>query len=131
MNIATPMALGIVIGLAALTAPVQTAEASLNNAALACYVDTYAYDELSEGYCFAAWTPWTAPNPSVAYFSIIDLPPGNYQFQWSISGCGNAASCSVSIGTEQQITATATILDLDTSTFKQVSATAEYIDGWH
>ncbi len=132
MKIASPLALAAAIGLAALGAPVQQAQASLANAALQCIVDTYAYDEPGIGQCHSFWTPWSASNPTTAFFNVVGLPAGgNYQYFWSLSGCGDSPTCSVSIWVESSITATVTILDHSTSTFKQVSATAYYWDGFN
>lgn len=132
MKIASPLALAAVVGLAAVTAPIDQARASLNNAELECIVETMAYDQPGIGFCESFWFPWTGTNPTTAVFNVVGLTPGgNYEFFWSESGCGNTSSCSRSIRTDHPVTVTVTILDHSTSTFKQVSATAYYWDAFN
>ena len=55
----------------------------VSNATLGCYVDTYAYDYITDGRCDAWWTPWSATNPSVVYLEVGNLPAGTYSFSWA------------------------------------------------
>lgn len=106
---------------------------SLANAGLACYVDTYAYDQLVRDYCGAVWRPSTGHQSTVAHFEVVGLDPGYpYTFTWSRPGCGNRSYCDpmISATPEQTITLTVTVRNQLGQT-KKVTATAEYIDGWH
>lgn len=107
----------------------------VTNAALACYVDTFAYDQLATDYCASAWTPSTANDPTIAYFQVVGLAAGSYTYAWSRSTCGNSQSCSVSIRKDTSggmpITLSVTVTDNATGAQKVVSATAEFIDAWN
>ncbi len=114
----------------AVTPPVA---GSLANAGLACYVDTFAYDQLVRDYCGAVWRPRSGNQSTVAHFEVVGLDPGYpYTYTWSRPGCGNSASCDpmISATPEQSITLTVTVRNL-LGQSKKVTATAEYIDGWH
>lgn len=113
----------------------------LSNGALACYVDTYRFDELRNGSCFASWTPSTASNPTIAHFEVVGLSPGNYSYTWKDletngdPGCGNYRACQVPIATDTSGDGSASlqvvIRDNVTGATKTVSARARYFDGWH
>lgn len=113
----------------------------LTNARLACYVDTYAYDQLSNDYCASAWTPSTAKNPTTAHFEVTGLAPGTYSFSWlnletgGSQACGNSSHCNKSIATETrgdgEASLQVTITDTTTGASKSVSAVAEYLDAWN
>lgn len=113
---------------------------NVSGAALACYVDTNAYDQPKVGVCRSIWTPGTASNPSIAYFTVVGLTTGNYSFVWKDletngnPGCSGSV-CIVPISTDVSGDGLAklqvTITDLDNNTQKIVSATARYLDGWH
>ena len=103
---------------------------SLDNAALACYVDTYAYDQLVNDYCESVWTPAHGNRNSVAHFEVTGLAAGSYSYSWTPSSCGSSAQCNIAIFAEGTRSATVTVHDNGTGDTKTVSATAEYIDGW-
>ena len=121
-------------GIAALLqfAPSQAAAGSLDNAALACYVDTHAYDQLVNDYCVSGWTPSTGNVNSIAHFEITGLPPGSYTFGWSRRVCGAGTQCNVGIRVGQTIYDVAVkIRNNVTGETKSVFATAEYVDAWN
>jgi len=123
-----------IASVAALSVAPSAAQAgSLDNAALACYIDTYAWDQLSSDYCGAAWTPGTSNVNSVAYFEVVGLAAGSYSYSWSGAACGNTYSCTTPIRAypEQTKTLSVTVYNNSTGESKTVSATAEYIDGYH
>lgn len=110
----------------------------LSNAQLACYVDTYAYDQTAVEYCVSAWTPSTATNPSTAYFEVVGLPAGSYTYAWTNLDTGQAGVCSSgnvwctrSIRVNRTASMSVTITDTATGATKTVMATAEFIDGWN
>jgi len=87
-----------------------------------CFVDTPALD------------PWQSPNcfnvgfarTTSALFNVFNLP-SNFNVLWSDSRCNEGfTSCSLPISFFQQITVTATVLDLDNGTFVQLTSTASY-----
>jgi hypothetical protein len=114
----------------------------LTNLHLACYVDTYAYDQLSNDSCYSVWTPSTASNPTVAYFKVTGLPTGNYTYTWKNVATGATGICA---GTANYCTRTiriigaadgvvtlqVTVRDNATGATKSATATATYIDGYH
>lgn len=118
----------------------ETAQAgNVSNAELTCYVDTYAFDYPSVGYCGSVWTPGSATNPSVAVFEVTGLPPGYYAYSWTNlegggNNCGNSNSCLVPIATETYgdgyAAMAVTVTDLQTGVQKTVYAEATYMDGW-
>ena len=113
-------------------APSQASAGSLDNAALACYVDTFAYDQLVSDYCWSPWTPSTGNRSTTAHFEITGLPPGNYSYRWSRKTCGAGTECSVSIRVNQTIYDVAVkIQNLNSGETTSVFAVAEYPDGWN
>lgn len=87
-----------------------------------CFVDTPALDPWTSPLCFSSGTAFTTS----AVFQITN-PPSNFTVFWSDSRCNSSFSgCTLPIHQFQQITLDATVLDHDTSTFFQVSATARY-----
>ncbi|SDD70081.1 hypothetical protein [Aquimonas voraii] len=132
MNLKRSIALTVLAGSAAsfmLFSPAHAA--SLDQAQVGCYVDTYAFDTLTADYCVSAWTPSSAQLRSVAYFEVIGLPAGNYSYSWNFA-CGNSRSCSTSITArpEQIKTAVVTVTNVATGEQRTLSATAEYLNGW-
>lgn len=131
-------------GMAAHSTPTHAA-GGLENAALACFVDTYAYDQLVNGSCASGWKPWTAHNPTTAVFETTGYTkdPARYSYAWSGSRwrgevdppftvpCGNSASCNISIAVGETLSVSATITDNQTGGVKTVSATAEFVDAYH
>lgn len=114
----------------------------VSNAQLACYVDTYAYDQLSVDYCASAWTPSTANNPTTAYFEVVGLPAGSYSYTWKDLKTGQTGICSsankwctrsIRIIAARDGTAEVqvTVRDNQTGATKTVSALAEFLDAWH
>lgn len=110
------------------------------NARLQCLVDTYAFDPLTDHYCGSVWTPGTADNPSVAYFTVAGLTAGSYSYQWTDletggAPCGNQSYCTVSIATETRgdgyAALSVKITDTQTGAHKTVVAEAIYSDGYH
>jgi hypothetical protein len=117
---------------AALLAEPKPAHAGdLSGAALWCLVDTNAWDLFSQDYCASGWTPWTAPNPTVATFEVQGHTAGNYTFTWSHPSCGNYHQCSVGIMLNQTVTVSVQVRDNQTGATKTVSATAEFFDAWN
>lgn len=130
----------IALGLMAHAGTAQAGDVS--NARLACYVDTYAYDQLSADYCASAWTPSTANNPTVAYFEVIGLPAGSYSYTWKDLKTGQTGVCSstnkwctrsIRIIAARDGTAEVQVIvrDNQTGATKTVSALAEFLDAWH
>jgi len=112
----------------------------LTNARMQCLVDTFAFDPLTDHYCGSVWTPGTANNPTVAYFTVAGLTAGSYSYQWTNletggTPCGNQSYCTVSIATETRgdgyASLSVKITDLQTGQQKTVIAEAEYLDGYH
>ncbi len=114
----------------------------VSNAQLACFVDTYAYDQLSTGYCASAWTPNTANNPTTAYFEVVGLPAGSYTYTWTDLSTGQTNVCpSANKVCTRSIRIIAardgvkdmqvTVHDNATGATKTISATAEFIDAYH
>ncbi|MDH5824543.1 hypothetical protein QFW77_16335 [Luteimonas sp. RD2P54] len=123
-------------------APQQAVAGDLTNAVLECYVDTYAFDQPTANYCISTWTPWTADNPSVAHFEVVQLPAGNYSFAWKDRdtgapppGCGNTQFCSTGIATDVSgdglVRMEVRITDHATGSSRTITADAHYFDGWH
>jgi hypothetical protein len=108
----------------------------VTNAALGCYVDTYAYDQLTTGLCAA--TTQNAPDPTIAHFEVVGLTTGNYGFLWTDletglnPGCGtSSAICEVPLASEAWGDGFAKlqvkITDIDTGATKTVSARARFV----
>ncbi len=138
MNNKKSLSIAAAVAISAISAISYTPVAragDVTNAALACLVDTFAYDQLVTDYCASAWTPSTANNPTTAHFEVVGLATGSYSYSWSRSTCGNSKSCNVSIRKDTSggtpITLTVTITDNATGAQKTVSATAEFIDAWN
>jgi hypothetical protein len=132
MNLTRSIALSLLAGVAAtclVTAPANAG--SLDQAQVGCYVDTYAFDELTADFCIAAWTPGSADLHTVAYFQVVGLPPGTYSYSWNFA-CGNWGSCTTDITArpEQTKTAVVTVTNVATGEQRTLSASAEYINGW-
>jgi hypothetical protein len=114
----------------------------VTNAQLACFVDTYAYDQLTTGYCASAWTPNTANNPTTAYFEVVGLPAGSYTYTWTDVTTGQTNVCpstnkvctrSIRIvaGRDGVKDMRVTVRDNATGATRTVTATAEFIDAYH
>jgi hypothetical protein len=96
-------------------------------ATMSCFVDTPADDRFTPNRCFGVV-------PGAKYTTAVfrvDAPlPENFEVVWSDSRCNPDHSvCSVPIQAFLPKTMKATVLDLDTSTFFKVSATASFEDG--
>ena len=121
--------------------PAGTAQAgNVASAQLTCYVDTYAFDYPSAGYCGSAWTPGSASNPTVAVFEVTGLTAGYYAYSWTNlegggNNCGNSSVCLVPIATETRgdgyAAMAVTVTDLQTGAQNTVYAEASYVDGWN
>lgn len=134
--------LGAALSLLAVDAATQPARAGdVSNAAVTCFVDTYAFDVPEVGSCSSIWRPGSANNPSTALFQVTGVGAGNYAYAWRDlenntvpAGCGNAPYCEKLIYTDVygdgQATLQVTITDLDTGAVRQVQATAFYYDGF-
>lgn len=134
MNIKHSLLSAALVSLSALSFAPNAAQAgSLDNAAVACYVDTFAYDQLSTDYCAATWTPSTANIVTIAHFEVVGLQAGSYSFYWNQSTCGNNRVCNTSITAqpEQEIKGSVLIVNNLTGEQKGVYAYAEYINGWN
>lgn len=112
----------------------------VSGAQMACYVDTYAYDQMETDYCASVWTPGRATNPTTAVFNVVGLPAGTYSYRWRNVETGawlncTQSSCTTSIATETrgdgQAILEATVTDTATGASRTVSAVAEYYDGWN
>ncbi len=134
---ATASALLLAIGLFGHS---ETARAGdVSNAELTCFVDTYAYDYSTVGYCESAWTPSTATNPTTAVFEVTGLPSGNYSFAWknletgATGVCASSNSfCFQSIGLfNSPSVIEVTVRDTDTNATKTLNAYAYFWDGWN
>lgn len=118
----------------------ETARAgNVSNAELTCFVDTYAFDYATVGYCNSYWTPYTATNPTTAVFEVTGLTAGNYSFTWKNLETGatgvcasNSNSCwqSISIFNSPSIIEV-TVRDTDTNATKTLNAYAYFWDGWN
>lgn len=118
----------------------ETARAGdVSNAELGCFVDTYAYDYSTVGYCESAWTPSTATNPTTAVFEVTGLPSGNYSFAWKNLETGATGVCSssnsfcfqsISLFNSPSVIQV-TVRDTDTNATKTLNAYAYYWDGWN
>ncbi|MBX3713148.1 MAG: hypothetical protein KF800_14400 [Lysobacter sp.] len=121
----------------ALTAPVTAHAGNVANATLGCFVDTYAYDYLTDGGCQGWWTPWGATNPSVVYLEVGNLPAGTYSFSWRDTNTGqtvcqgSGASCVRDISLYATVRTTVYVQDVQTGATKQLSADATYYNGYH
>lgn len=112
----------------------------VSNAKLQCLVDTYAFDPLTDAFCYSTWAPGLADNPTVAYFAVAGLTPGNYSYHWTDletggTPCGNESYCIVSIETETRgdgyAALSVKITDTQTGAHKTVTAQAMYFDGYN
>ncbi|GHA68430.1 hypothetical protein [Cognatilysobacter bugurensis] len=135
------LAIALVTGtLAAAAYPAPARAGDVSSAQLACYVDTYAYDQYQTGFCASVWAPRRATNPTTAVFQVVGLPAGNYYFQWRNLETGGALSCTssqctTSIATETRGDGEAmlevTITDAATGARRTVAAVAHYYDGYN
>lgn len=118
----------------------ETAQAgNVSNAELECYVDTYAYEYATVGYCESYWTPNTATNPTQALFEVTGLPAGNYSFAWKNLETGATGVCasnqhyclqSISYFNSPSILEV-TVRDTDTNATKTLNAYAYFWDAWN
>ncbi len=118
----------------------ETAHAgNVSNAELTCFVDTYAFDYSTVGYCESAWTPSTATNPTTAVFEVTGLTAGNYSFAWKNLETGATGVCasnssvcfqSVSLFNSPSVIEV-TVRDTDTNATKTLNAYAYFWDGWN
>lgn len=134
---ATASALLLAVGLCSHS---ETAHAGdVSNAELTCFVDTYAFDYATVGYCESYWTPSTATNPTTAVFEVTGLTAGNYSFAWKNLETGatgvcasNSNSCWQSISYfNSPSVIEVTVRDTDTNATKTLNAYAYFWDGWH
>jgi hypothetical protein len=96
-------------------------------ATMSCFVDTRANDPFTPNRCFGV-VP--GAKYTTAVFRVDSPLPENFQVLWSDSRCNPDDSvCTVSIQAFKPKKMTATVLDLDNSTFFRVSATAFFEDG--
>lgn len=87
-----------------------------------CFVDTFAFDLFSFGFCANNGTPRT----TTAVFRI-DSPPSNFTILWSDSRCDSSRdTCFLPIRHFQQINLSATVLNNANNTFSTTSASALY-----
>jgi hypothetical protein len=96
-------------------------------ATMSCLVDTPALDRYTPENCTAV-----IPGAQFATASFrIDPPlPQHFQVFWSDARCNpQKVVCNVTIGVFVPKTMTATVLNVDTMTFFQVSATADFENG--
>lgn len=137
-----PVLAAIALAVSAGAAPREVAAGNLAGATLACYVDTYAFDQLTPYFCYAGWTPSTASNPTVAYFEVVNLSAGSYTFSWkdldtgtTPPGCGNTQFCSTGIATDVSgdglVRMSVKITDNATGLSTTATAEAQYLDAWH
>lgn len=118
------------------------AQAGVTDAALTCYIDTYALDVPTTGRCSAIWRPGAANNPTIAWFGVSGLPSGSYRYVWTDletglapnPACANGPACNQPIATDVSGDGLAylsvKITDNATGASKTVSARAKYLDGW-
>ncbi len=121
------------LGLGSAPAPAHAAT-GLEKVRLGCYVDTFAYDQLVEGYCGALWYPGTANANTVAVFEVTGQLTGpTYSYSWSKTGCGNSPQCAVPIHAvpAQTIPMKVRVKNLNTGFYVDVTATAEYASGYN
>ena len=127
-------------GFSGYVAPAYAGDVS--NAKLGCYVDTYAYDQLTTDYCASAWTPNTANNPTIASFEVVGLAAGSYSYAWTDLKTGRTGVCASSNrtctrsiriigGADGTASMSVVITDTQTGATKTVSAYAEFIDAYH
>lgn len=116
---------------AACLIPAPAKAGSLDQAQLACYVDTYAFDQLVADFCVSVWIPGGADLESVAVFEVVGLPAGNFTYSWNFD-CGSWPSCFTSINArwDHVKTAQVTVRNVATGEQRTLSATAEYINGF-
>lgn len=135
-SLSAAMAAGL-LSVLAMGAPITAQAGNVSNATLGCYVDTYAYDYITDGGCEGGWTPWGASNPTVVYLEVGNLPAGTYSFSWRDSrtgqvvcqGSGNACVRNISLyGT---VKTTVYVQDVQTGATKQLSADATFYDAYH
>ncbi|MEZ4359109.1 MAG: hypothetical protein R3B48_02940 [Kofleriaceae bacterium] len=106
---------------------------ALTYAALACYVDTTAFDPLRPGFCVSGWRPGQ-PNPTTAHFEVIGLPAGSYRFTWSTTECSSTTAywCNRRIRNNGVPLVTSVLIrDNASGATKRVEAQAEYLDVWN
>lgn len=113
-------------------APNAAHAGSLDNAAVACFVDTYAFDQSSIDYCGAVWSPGAADLQTTAYFEVVGLPPGNFSYHWDADCNSNTTVCTAPISARPEGFAKRGLVIVDNNTGEEVtvSAFAEYLNGW-
>jgi hypothetical protein len=96
-------------------------------ATMSCFVDTPALDPFTPKVCFGE-VP--GAKYTTAVFRVDPPLPEHFEVLWSDSRCNPDHSvCTVPIQAFRPKKMTATVLDLDNSTFFRVSATAFFEDG--
>lgn len=135
-SLSTAMAAGL-LSVLAMGTPATAQAGNVANATLGCYVDTYAYDYITDGACFSGWTPWGATNPSVAVFEVGNLPAGTYSFTWRDSSTnqvvcqGSSNSCVRDIAVNETLGVTVYVQDVQTGATRQLSAIAAFYDAYN
>ncbi len=94
---------------------------------MSCMVDTPAYDEFNERFCFGLVY---GARYTTAVFRV-DNPPSKFQIIWDkiCQPSTSNTSCAVTIRAFRPYTMAATVLDFDSYKFYRVQATAEFEDG--
>lgn len=125
-----PALFAAAVGLSA--APTTAVAGSLDNAAVACFVDTYAFDQSTTDFCMSLWTPSSANVESIAYFEVVGLPPGNFSYYWDgdCNSSGTTCTAPISARPEGFVKRGLVIVDNNTGEQVTVSAFAEYLNGW-
>lgn len=135
-SLSAAMAAGL-LSVLAMGAPATAQAGNVANASLGCYVDTYAYDYITDGVCYGGWTPWGAPNPSLAVFEVGNLPAGTYSFTWRDSSTnqvvcqGTSNYCVRDIGLNETLGTTVYVQDVQTGATNQLSAYATFYDAYN
>ena len=130
------VALSLVLAMGSTIAPKPALAGDLTNAALACYVDTNAFDQLTTSLCVSL--TGNGPDPTIAHFEVVGLTAGSYSFVWkdletgvAPPGCGNSYVCNTGIASEAAgdglIRMSVLITDLSTGLTKTVTARARFI----
>jgi hypothetical protein len=128
--------LSVLLAMGSTVAPDVAVAGNLTNAALACYVDTAAFDQLTTGLC--ASVSGNGPDPTIAHFEVVGLTAGSYSFVWkdldtgvAPPGCGNSFVCNTGIASEAAgdglVRMSVLITDLGTGLTKTVTARARFI----
>jgi len=94
---------------------------------LACYVDTPAYDQFTQGDC--AGMIYNGPATTTAVFQVFGTEGGNYSYQWS-NCTSNNLQCARSIRAYRPLTVSVTVTNNQTGAQYFLTATAEYERGF-